>query len=421
MRSIKTAWAVRPSRLGKPPFTRTLALACTFTLLVTAAAWWLFFGANERRLTAYFDTAVGVYEGSEVRVLGVPVGRVEKVQPQPKKVRVAMTVRRDVKIPADAGAVAVSPSVVSGRYIQLAPVYEGGPTMDDGAVIGNERTVTPVEVDEIFSNLNKLNVALGPKGANSDGALSKLLETSAANLKGNGKLLSEMLKNFGQASSTLSGSSEDLFATVDKLQKFTSMLASKDEQVRRFNTQMREIQELFASERQDLGAALSELALALGKVESFVRNNREKLHSNVEQLNSVAQVLVEQQAALRKTLTYAPLALGNLQNTYNAASGTLDTRANINELNQPPIVLVCKLVQQTAPETGTALDKLPQGLTDLCKQLQGVIDGTVPLPTPAETISALQQGKLPELPLPVQRSSDAVFGTQQQSTEGGGR
>ncbi|WP_310278351.1 MCE family protein [Haloactinomyces albus] len=408
------------SRLGSLPFTRTLALGCAFTLLVTAGAWWLFFGADERRLTAYFDSAVGVYEGSDVRVLGVHVGRIEVVQPQPERVRVEMTVQRDVRIPADAGAVVISPSVVSGRYVQLAPVYRGGPTMADGAVIPNKRTVTPVEIDRIYNSLNKLTTALGPQGANKDGALSELLKTGAANLEGNGELLSGTLKNLGRMSTTLSGSSEDLFTTVDKLQKFTSMLADNDGRVRRFNAQMREVNELLADQRDDLGSALSELALALGKVESFVRDNRAKLADNVEQLNSVAQVLVKQKAALRETLTNAPLALGNLQNSYNAASGTLDTRANINELNQPPIVLVCKLVKQTLPGSEQLAAQLPDGLADMCDRLEGVLGGAASLPTPAETISALQRGELPPMPLQILNSGGTAADSRQ-STEGGGR
>lgn len=385
------------TRLGKPPLTRTIALACAFGLLVTTAAWWLFLGADSKRVVAYFDSAVGLYEGGEVRVLGVRVGEIRTVTPEPKQVKVEMTVRREVDVPADAGAVVISPSVVSGRFVQLAPVYRGGPTMDDGAVIPNKRTVTPVEIDQIYRSLNELTSSLGPKGANKNGALSRLLEVGAANLQGNGKLLSQTLRNLGQAGTTLAGSSEDLFATVDKLQKLTSTLASNDDQVRRFNEQMREVNELLAGQRDDLGNALAELAVALGKVESFVRENREKLSSNVEQLGDVAKVLVKQEKALAGFLTTGPLALGNVQNAYNAASGTLDTRANINELNTPPLMLVCKLLAKQAPPEGL---ELPDTVVNACGTLNKSL-GLDKLPTAAETISAMQHGKLPKMPLPL--------------------
>jgi phospholipid/cholesterol/gamma-HCH transport system substrate-binding protein len=395
---------------GRSSATRALAIACVLALAVTAAVWWLFVGANERQITAQFSSAVGIYQGGDVRMLGVPVGTIDEVRPDGQMVRVSMSVDREVQIPADAGAVLVTPSVVSDRYVQLAPVYKGGPTMKDGATIPKERTATPVELDQIYRSLNDLTTALGPQGANSDGALTQLLNSGAKNLDGNGQALADTLRHLGEAGTTLSGNSKDLFGTVDNLQKFTSMLAENDSQVRRFNSQMQEVSQFLASERQNLGASMAELAVALGKVESFVRDNREHLKSNVDKLNTLAQILVKQKTALNESLNNAPLALGNLQNSYNAASGTLDQRMNINELNQPPIVGVCKLLRQSKPQ------QVPAELTDACNQLAPVLDGAVPLPSVAQTIGSLQQGKLPPLPLPLTTSD----GTQAQS-EGGGR
>ncbi|SDP88652.1 virulence factor Mce family protein [Actinopolyspora xinjiangensis] len=404
-------------RLGKPPLTRGLALGSVLALLVAATVWWVFQGADQRRIVAYFDNAVGLYEGGEVRVLGVQVGNIDTVTPRPNRVRVEMSVRRDLDLPADAGAAVISPSVVSGRFVQLTPVYRGGAKLPPGASIPNERTVTPVEIDEVYRSLDELSTALGPEGANSDGELSRLLDTAAKNLKGNGELISRTLRDLGEAGSTLSGSSEDLFATVDQLQRITSNLAENDGQVRRFNSQMREVNSLLASQRDDLDTALSELALALDEVEAFVRNNREKLHSNVEQLNSVAEVLARQNEALRETLTNAPLALGNLQNSYNAASGTLDTRANLNELRQPPLVLLCKLFKQIRPESQQgSLANVPAGLRDGCESVSSFLGGGGELLDPAETIAEIQRGGKPDLPLPLRSSSDQLF----QSSQGSG-
>jgi phospholipid/cholesterol/gamma-HCH transport system substrate-binding protein len=373
---------------------RFIAIACVLALVVTAALWWVFAGMNGRKVTAHFAAAVGVYPGGDVRVLGVKVGTIDEVTPEGKTVKVVFTVDRDVRVPENAQAVVVSPSVVSDRYVQLAPAYTGGPTLGEDAVIPRERTATPVELDELYSSLDKLTTALGPNGANADGALADLLNSAARNLEGNGQALNDTLKNLGQATRTLSGSKEDLFATVDNLQKFTAMLAANDSQVRDFNKQLADVSKMLADERGDLGAALSELATALGLVQGFIKDNREVLKSNVDKLASITQVLVNQRAALAETLDVAPLALGNLQNSYNAASGTLDTRANINELNQPPIVLICKLIQQATP------NNVPPVLSNTCKQLEPILTGVVPLKPPAEILSDLNAGKLP-LPLPL--------------------
>ena len=83
------------------------------------------------------------------------------------------------KVPADAKAVVVAPSIVSDRYVQLTPVYTGGPTLADGADLPARAHRRPVELDQIYQSLDELNVALGPEGANKDGALSPTCSTSA--------------------------------------------------------------------------------------------------------------------------------------------------------------------------------------------------------------------------------------------------
>ncbi|GAA0236727.1 MCE family protein [Saccharothrix mutabilis subsp. mutabilis] len=373
---------------------RAVAIACVLALVAAAAMWWAFAGVNSRKVTALFGGAVGVYPGSDVRVLGVRIGSIEDVEPQGTLVKVTMSIDRTVKVPANAQAVVVAPSVVSDRYVQLAPAYTAGPAMGDNATIPRERTATPVELDELYASLDKLTTALGPNGANKDGALSDLLDSAAANLDGNGKALGDTIKQLGDATRTLSGSKDDLFGTVDNLQRFTGMLAANDSQVRDLNRQLAEVAGFLADERENLGAALTELANALGQVQGFIRDNRAIIKTNVDKLTGITQVLVDQRAALAETLDVAPLALGNLQNAYNAASGTLDTRADLNELNQPPIVLVCKLIQSVEP------GKVPLVLSQACKQLEPILSGAVPLKTPAEVLSDMSQGKVP-LPLPL--------------------
>lgn len=111
----------------------------------------------ENTITAYFPTTTGLYSGDDVRVLGVKVGSVGEIEPGPDFAKVTMSVDKSVDIPADAKAIIVAPSLVSGRFVQLTPVYAGGPTMQDGADIPVERTAVPVEWDEIKSELNKLS------------------------------------------------------------------------------------------------------------------------------------------------------------------------------------------------------------------------------------------------------------------------
>ncbi|CAM2869656.1 MCE family protein [Saccharomonospora xinjiangensis] len=372
---------------------RGVTVACVLGLVVAGALWWTLRDANSKHVTAYFTEAIGLYEGNSVRILGVEVGEVTSIQPEGDRVRVEMTYDRRFAVPADAGAVLVAPSLVSDRYVQLAPAYTGGEELADGAVVPLSRTAVPLEIDELGESLSRVSEALGPNGANADGSLSDLLDTAAANLDGNGKALHDSITKLGKAAGTLSGNSEDLFVTVENLATLSGTLAASDDEVRRFERQLADVSDFLAAERDNLAATVSELGTTLATVDEFINANRERVKSNVGKLADITAVLVEQRAALAETLDIAPLALGNLANTYNGASGTLDARPNMNELTEPPILMVCNLLRQT-PE---ALD----ALGNLCADVAGVLEGAVELPSLAESVNALNKGKLPPLPLPL--------------------
>ena len=342
----------------------------TVAVLLIAGIWVGYSLTHQgQQITAYFSQTIGVYRGSDVRILGVRVGTVDAVQPVGGQVKVTMTVDHGVPVPAGAKAVVVSPSVVADRYVQLTPAYTAGPKMASGAVIPVRRTATPVEVDELYASLNKLSIAFGPHGANAHDALSDLIKSGAANLNGNGKALANMITQFGQAMGTLGGSANNLSATIDHLQLFTSMLKSNDGQVRLAEQQLAQVTGFLAADRQDLGAALDDLATALGQVRTFIADNRSLIKTNVTRLAAITGVLVKERASLAEALDDAPLAADNLLGAYDPQTHTLDGRGDLNELSMGPATSVIS-------GTGTTAEILFQ-------------------------VPASQLGSLPPLPFPV--------------------
>src|SRR5699024_3250376 len=211
--------------------TRGIAMACVLALLVVGGVWWTLKDTNSKHVTAYFPRTVGLYEGSGVDVLGAEVGKVQRITPQGDQVKVEMTYDRTIDVPADAKAAVIEPSLVAGRYVQLLPVYEDGPTLDDGAVISRDRTDVPLGVTALSDSLDELATSLGPDGGNSSGELSNLVDTLARNFDGNGEMLHDTISQLGQAAQTLSKNKGDLFDTVDSLADFTGTLADSDQTI----------------------------------------------------------------------------------------------------------------------------------------------------------------------------------------------
>ncbi len=328
---------------------------------------------GKRYVTVDFPRTVSLYVGSDVRVLGVKVGEVESVTPAGTSVEVRMWYDDEVKIPDDAQAVIVSPAVVGDRYVQLTPAYTGGTVLADGATLDVERAATPVELDEIYQSIDDLSVALGPNGANSSGALRRLLDASAENLDGNGAQLHQTIQDLALLTGTLSNNKEELFGSLRQVGRFVHALAENDSAVRRFNASLAGVSTVLKGERDDLALALDALGRALGDVQGFVQRNEELIASNVKGLTNVTRVLVRERDALTEALDVAPLALTNLGVSYNEGTGTLDQRSNLLEGleigSDDPALLLCTLLNEDEQD-------------ELCGVLTDILD----------------DGELPELP-----------------------
>src|SRR5690606_5573998 len=110
-----------------------------------------------------------------------------------------------------------------------------------------------------------------------------------------------------------------------------------------------DVAQQLAGERDDLGRAVDNLAIALTEVSAFVKDNRKHLTGNVKGLTRLSKILVRQQDALREVLEAAPVALTNLDRSYNPTSGTLDTRNNFAQLENPDRYLCSLLIELGHP------------------------------------------------------------------------
>src|SRR5699024_825226 len=187
------------------------------------------------------------------------------------------------------------------------PAYSGGPTMESGAHIPIERTATPVEVDKLYESVTDLTEALGPEGANADGALDRFVSSSADNLAGNGAALGRSIDELSEAATTLADSSQDISETVVNLQSFVTMLRENDAQVRQFNTQMADVNATVASQRENLQGALSEPSDALADAARPIRANQDVIEASADKLTAISQITADQRDDLEEILKVVPL------------------------------------------------------------------------------------------------------------------
>jgi len=367
----------RLSRPSRPWLVVPLVLVA---LLGVVAAGWN--RADRTDLVAYFPSTDGIYAGDEVRVLGVPVGKIDEITPEDGAVRVEFHVDGGVDIPADAKAVIVAPSLVSSRYIQLTPQYVGGETLADGATIPEERTAVPVEWDEIKGQLNDLAVALGPNGANRDGALSEVVDAAAGALRGQGGTLNQTIADLAGAIEVLSSGGDDAFSVVRNLQVFVEALGQSDVQIGEFLDRLDAVSQVLADDKHLVRAALRDLAKAVGDVEDFVKANRGRLTEAMRGLTDVVGVVARQQGDLAQILHAAPNALENLTESYHQKQNAVGVDLHAANINSPG-QLICGAM-------GGAAGTRAQGTQQLCDRLIGdLLDQAAGSPQSQQLLSAL--------------------------------
>jgi phospholipid/cholesterol/gamma-HCH transport system substrate-binding protein len=327
-------------------------------------------GGGSRTLTAHFERATAVYPGTDVRVMGVSIGEVTAVVPDGNSVRVEMKYSDEYKLPADAKAAVVTPTLVADRYVQVFPAYDKGAVMADGGDISLDRTSTPIELDRMYQAIDDLSTTLGPKSGSTSGALGNLLSAGAKALNGNGTLGSRTLRNLSAAADTFAQNRGPLFDNVRALAEITDTLARNDSTVQAFLTQLTSTSSQLAGERDEIQQVLESLAKVLGTVKGFVHDNRAALGRNVDLLSSLLERVDNQKDALGLVAQKGALAMGNLAVAFEPNTGTFGSRVQIPQgLQLRPDQFLCQtLVNAGAPQSiCTVISNLLQPLLPATK------------------------------------------------------
>lgn len=315
-------------------------LVGTLVALLVAGIYVVWPSTGGQKFTAYLDSAVGLYPADEVRVAGVPVGRIDSIEPRADDVKVTMTVQDGVKLPADVRAIVVAPNIVSARFIQFAPAYTGGATLSTGATLGLDRTAVPVEWDEVKTELTKLSSHLGPQLNELQGPLSSFVNQAADTFDGNGDSFRTALRELSQTAGRLGDSRGDLFGTVKNLQILVDALSSSNEQIVQFSGHVASVSQVLADSAVGLDDTLGTLNQALRDLRGFLNENNGVLIDSVNKLTELSQITYDQSDDIEQVLHITPHGLTNFYNIYDPAQGTVTGLLSVPNF-QNPVQFIC--------------------------------------------------------------------------------
>jgi phospholipid/cholesterol/gamma-HCH transport system substrate-binding protein len=276
-------------------------------------------------VVAYFPHANALYSGDKVQIMGVPVGLIDKIEPAGDKMRVRFHYAKKYKVPADAQAVILNPTLVASRVIQLEPPYRGGPVLADNAVIPIERTQVPVEWDELRNDLTRIINKLGPTPEQPKGPFGDLIESYADGLAGKGTQINTTLSSLSQALTVLNEGRGDFFAVVRNLALFVTALHADDQKFVALNKNLAQFTNSLAGTDQDLANAIQQVDSLLTTFRPFLAKNREVLTHDIDNLATATNTLVQPDPlnGLETVLHVLPTAAASALQIYHPAQGAI--------------------------------------------------------------------------------------------------
>jgi phospholipid/cholesterol/gamma-HCH transport system substrate-binding protein len=166
------------------------ALSCFGLLLFL----WLAFGGpiplkpKGYQFKVAFGEATQLAVEADVRISGVPVGKVKTIEPESETGRSVATIEleeRFAPIPRDSQAMLRQKTLLGETYVDLTPGTEGGPAVPEGGSLPTGQVSPTVELDEIFR-------AFDPKTRE---AFQTWMQQQAAGIRGRHRDLSDILGN----------------------------------------------------------------------------------------------------------------------------------------------------------------------------------------------------------------------------------
>jgi phospholipid/cholesterol/gamma-HCH transport system substrate-binding protein len=324
-----------------------VALAAVLVAIIAAAGYLLVHvteQSDRTEVVAYFANSNGIFAGDDVRIRGVSVGKIDKIEAEPTRVKITFWLDRKYPVPADAKAVILSPTLVTARAIQLTPPYRSGPTLADRATIPEARTAVPVEWDDVRKQLERLTKSLQPTEPGGVSTLGGLIHSAADNLRGQGPAIRDAIVKFSQSISALGDHSSDIFSSVKNVSILVTALQDSTGLLRELNENLASVTGLLADDPGEVGNAVKALDDAADDVRTFVADNRESLGTTSDKLASVSTALTQSLDDIKQLLHILPTTAANAVNLYQPAQGTLSGVAAVNNFSDP-ITFLCGAIQ----------------------------------------------------------------------------
>lgn len=267
-----------------------VAFGLTAFLVVTAIMTWLVYATLQRSVTgdttryaAEFTDVFGLREGDDVRMAGVRVGRVMKVDlTDDSRAMVEFALQDEQKLYADTEASILYQNIVGQRYLDLRQGLAGATAarpadstpLAAGSVIPLERTIPSFDVGVVLNGYEPLFATIDPKAAD------QITAAAVQGLQGDSNAWASLVDQTGKLTETFAGRDQLLGDLITGMDRLFGTLAQQNGNIDTTLNNTRQMVTTFNARRPELVASmgsLSRVMRALGSVTNEVNPSLQAL------------------------------------------------------------------------------------------------------------------------------------------------
>ncbi|MGW5375684.1 MlaD family protein [Nocardia sp. NPDC003999] len=259
-------------------YRRSLIGVSLFVAVALALLWVTFVTLNRgidggtHPYSAVFSDVSGLRAGDDVRMAGVRVGRVDKIELDGTRARVRFRVEDAQKLTGNTKASITYQNVIGQRYLGLSPADFGDPAqLSPGGEIPLGHTEPSFDISALLNGFEPLFGGLDPKQVdNVTGALIKALQGDNTSVV----LLIEQVSSLARS---LAGPDQVLGAVITDLNQVVGDLAAHSGEVGSLITRSRTIIDGLALHRDELLGTLSTAATVTDRMAGVVADVQPQL------------------------------------------------------------------------------------------------------------------------------------------------
>jgi phospholipid/cholesterol/gamma-HCH transport system substrate-binding protein len=263
-------------------------------------------GSGQTQYQAIFTSASELKKGDDVRVAGVSVGEVRKVQIYGQnRALVTFRVDKDVPMTTSSGAQVRYLNLVGDRYLALTEGKPGAPRLQPGEPIPVSQTTPALNLTELFNGFQPLFQALTPADVN------KLSLNIVQVLQGEGGTIASVLQETASLTNTLADRDQLIGQVISNLSSTLKTVDSHHQQLAQLLTQLNGWLGDLAKDKTDIGDSVHQISDLSDQLAKLLLDVRPATKADIAQLKNVMTTLnkPENEAIMSDTLARLPTTL----------------------------------------------------------------------------------------------------------------